>query len=240
MSVLPLPSTNTLAPEGSTAGTRGAGPGSQQRSRHKPWQPHLQSETQSAFDALPPWAPVMIAPARSNATPCLSHLCPSQLSSPLGHGRQQPSSQCGAASWSKGSELALSWSWGTCQNWCRKPGNVPCSFSLPSLPFFPQSKQSHARSSWRESRLPISFLAVPLALQPANRTTRPSLRPQGRGAQCVPPPAHSQGKVSACVISILLWVPSQGHRLQPDCFSSLPTWFHVDLQECFCQSPVSF
>ena len=50
----------------------------------------------------------------------------------------------------------------------------------------------------------------------------PWCRTPGLGTQPVALTAHSPGQVSTRVISLFLWVPSQGHRSWPDCFLPFP------------------
>lgn len=66
------------------------------------------------------------------------------------------------------------------------------------------------------------LLLVPLVFQPAKGTCPPGVGPQGRDIHYVALITLSPGKVSACVTPFLICVPSQGHRSQPDCFSSPP------------------
>ena len=63
---------------------------------------------------------------------------------------------------------------------------------------------------------------VPLVLQPAKGACLPFVGLQDWGALSMALTTHSPERVSTCVISHFLWVPSHGHRSQPNHFSSLP------------------
>ena len=98
-------------------------------------------------------------------------------------------------------------------------------FNLPSLPCF-RRKKAFMCISWAECRLPSALLLVPPAPQPAKRAVGGT---QDWGTQYVAWTSHPPGQISTCVISSSEFVPSPGARFRPDHFSSLPTWFCVDL-----------
>ena len=118
--------------------------------------------------------------------------------------------------------------------WCvhlgshRKLVSEKHSFSRPFLPCF-RSKQAFMCSSGAESRLAAAFLIVPLVIWPAKGARLPFVELQGCGAQYVAWTTHSPKRIPTSVISLFLWVPSQGHQSWPDCFFSLSTKFCVCL-----------
>ena len=59
------------------------------------------------------------------------------------------------------------------------------------------------------------------------------VRPQSQCTQYVTQTTDSPERVSIHVISLFLWIPSQGHRSWPDHFSYLQTEFHMDLSYSF-------
>ena len=90
-----------------------------------------------------------------------------------------------------------------------------------------------------ESGFLTTLLVVPLVFQSAKWTDLPSAGLQGWDAEYMALTAHSSGNIlrseqdiltpSTHGISLLFCVLSQGHKSQPDSFSSLPTQFHVYL-----------
>ena len=113
-------------------------------------------------------------------------------------------------------------------------GNPQPSEQSSNHPHHPASGASqHMSSTEAESRLPTALLLVPVIFQTATGACRPHVGPQDWGIRSEAVTAHSPGQVSICTVSFSLRVPSQRHRSQPDCFSSLPTWLHVYLSYSF-------
>lgn len=111
---------------------------------------------------------------------------------------------------------------------CRKPSSHLCSFSLHSLPCF-RSNSACTCFSIVESRLPTAFVLVQLSFHPAKGICLPSAGPEDKDTQYVVWTVHSSRRISTCVLSHILWVPSLGHRSQLDFFSSIPAWFLVNV-----------
>ena len=148
---------------------------------------------------------------------------------------------------------AVRWSesgWSICLAWAGcTAGWVPETqqpLKQPSLRPSPLGKSAHACSSRAESGLPTALLLLPVVLQPAKGACLPRRGSQDWGAQSVAWTAHSPGQISTHISSLFLWLPSRGHRSQPEIFSSLPTWLRADLsyslgwKEFFCQFPGGF
>ena len=172
------------------------------------WWSQLQLETWTIFEALPPeksmllhvWA--MFFP-RSWA---LLYATATALS---------PMWSCIMIKWEP--DVVPGSNWDTCQATC------------PLCPFVPLRKHVNAHSPWGEvqaSHIPsVSFTGPPNSLGDYSSQNQTP----GQGHPVCALPAHCLGRVSACVIFILLWVSFQGCRSQPDYLSTLPTWFHMHL-----------
>ena len=125
-------------------------------------------------------------------------------------------SSAGAFAWLRLGQT-LWWSWKITQ---------PPSWFQSALSACFRRKKALLCISWAESRLPSALLLVPPAPQPAKRAVGGT---QDWGTQYVAWTSHPLGQISTCVISSSEFVPSPGARFRPDHFSSLPTWFCVDL-----------
>ena len=114
-----------------------------------------------------------------------------------------------------------------------------CGFSVAPPPCF-RCKQTLVYSSWAEIGLPTTLLLISLTLQSAKWAELPFIRPQSWGAQNVVWTVHFPGEVSTLIISLFLWVSSQGHSLDLITSLSFPSnsvWiFPITfvVQKCFC------
>ena len=168
----------------------------------------------------------MATPPCSESTLGLSCLCPSLLSSLLGH-----CSPC------LSEELCHEASWARVCAWLRlelAPGlfgklrRVLCSFILLSPPCF-RSKQVYVHSLWVGSWFVTAFLLVPLGFRLSKGFLSSCFWTLGLGLPiygliC----SHPREDLCPCN-PLPFCVPSYGHRFWPGPFSFLPTQFCVDI-----------
>ena len=183
---LPTPSTGTLALEGISAWTRGAGTEAWHAFEYEFWWLWLLS-VMAVLPPMPTQMPLQAWVALS-----------SQRSSPLGCCSPYPSGQlCDEAS-TAGMLRCL----GSCQ----KLASVLCNFNSHSPPCS-RRKQACMCSSRAKSRLPLALLLISPALQLAKGIHLPGVGFQCWRAQYLAQITHSPGRISAHVISLLFWVP---------------------------------
>lgn len=129
--------------------------------------------------------------------------------------------------------------WGGHRNlaWAQKS-----SFCFPLL--VPGSNQACAFSSGEDSRFLSIHLWVPLVFKPAKRTRLSHVKPQYWVSHYMVPTAQSPERLSETMWSPYFSVFSPRDEFWSDCFTSFPTWPHVNLSlqpwlfESFCQFPV--
>ena len=148
------------------------------------WWSQLQLETWTIIEALPPeksmllhvWATFF---PRSWA---LLYATATALS---------PMWSCIMINWEP--DLVLGSSWGMCQDWCKKPGIMPGSFNLPSLPFCPPEQA-------RECTLPVR--GSPGFTYPFCQFHWSSKQPRGL---LFPEPDSRAGTASVCLYLLTAW-----------------------------------
>lgn len=130
-----------------------------------------------------------------------------------------PQIQCHTAMWTEwGRSVHSSWA-GTWSKVIVEQSSLPTTSRASQCPGAPHEKSLD---------FPEPSVST-MVLQLANGTCLPFVWSQDYGAKSVTLTAYSPGWVFTCVISLSLWVPSQGHKSLPDWFSFLFTRLHVYL-----------